>query len=140
MQSRRKFLLMGTTLGTLAMLGGAGAAFIAIDRYRGWIHAILRRSLPEYEIEPEGLDRFVDDYNATAHGGIKLRVFAGTQNVLDTRRVLPAGLKADVDDDERMILTNFLLGSDFFENYSNGPKLITYRGLPEACGSPFATF
>jgi hypothetical protein len=42
--------------------------------------------------------------------------------------------------EERVILTDFLIGSDFFQNYPNGPKHITYRGKPGACVSPFAKF
>jgi hypothetical protein len=140
MQSRRKFLLMGTAVGTLAAIGGAGATLISVDRYQGWVHAVLRRSLPGYKIQAEGLERFVEDYNATEHGGIKLRAFAATQHFFDATFILPAGMKSNVDDGERTILTSFLLGSDFFEHYPNGSKIITYRGAPEACGSPFATF
>jgi len=139
MQTRRRFLLMGTAAGALVVLGG-GVAVVAMDRYRGWIRAILRRSLLGYEIEPEGLKRFVEDYNAASRDGLGVRTFAATQNIYDATFILPEDMKDTVDGRERMILTKFLLGSDFFEQYPNGTKVITYRGAPEACGSPFATF
>jgi len=138
MQSRRKFLLMGTAAGALAVLGGAG--FALVEGYRGWIRATLRHALPGYEIEPEGLNRFVEDYDALTRDGLALRTFAATQNIFDATVILPDDMKDTVDGRERMILTKFLFGSDFFEQYPNGTKVITYRGAPDACGSPFATF
>jgi hypothetical protein len=140
MQKRRTFLLMGSAMGAFALAGGAGAAYVATDRYRGWIRQTPRRSLPGYSFDQEGLDRFVDDYNAQSGRALKLRVFAAAENFVDVKPDLPAGMASDVEDDERLILTDFLVGSDFFENYPNGPKVITYRGAPEACASPFATF
>jgi hypothetical protein len=139
MQSRRKFLLMGTATGVLAVLGG-GSAFVALDHYRGWIRAVLRRSLPGYEVEPEGLDRFVEDYNARTYDGPAFRTFAAAQNVFNATVILPEDMQSTVEERERRILTDFLLGSDFFDQYPNGTRVITYRGAPEACGSPFATF
>ena len=131
---------MGSAIGAFAIVGGAGAAFVATDRYRGWIGEILRRSLPGYDFDPGGLDRFVNDYNAQSGRALKLRVFAAAENFIDAKPALPAGMASDVEDEERLILTDFLVGSDFFETYPNGPKVITYRGVPEACASPFATF
>jgi hypothetical protein len=140
MHSRRKFLLVGTAAGALVVVAGAGSALVATDHYRGWIRAVLRHALPGYQIEPEGLDRFVEDYNATTRDGLKVRAFAATENIFDAARLLPEGMRDAVDERERMILTKFLFGSDFFEQYPNGTKLITYRGAPDACGSLFATF
>jgi hypothetical protein len=140
MQRRRTFLLMGSAVGALAIVGGAGAAFVATDRCRGWIRKILQRSLPDYSVDPEGFARFVDDYNAAKGRALKLRVFAAAENFLDAKPALPSGMASDVAEEERHILTDFLVGSDFFERYPNGPKLITYRGKPDACASPFATF
>lgn len=140
MQRRRTFLLMGSAVGALAIAGGAGAAFVATDRCRGWIRQILERSLPDYSFDPNGFSRFVDDYNARKGRALKLRVFAAAENFFDAKPALPPGMASDVEDEERHILTDFLLGSDFFERYPNGPKRITYRGVPDACASPFATF
>src|SRR5215510_13423553 len=128
MQSRRKFLLLSTAAGAVVLLGGAGAALVTLDRNRAWIRSVLRRSLPGYEIGSEGLDRFVDDYNAARHDSLKLRAFAATQNIFDTTSVLPKAMGDAIEGRERMILTQFLLGSDFFEQYPSGTKVITYRG------------
>lgn len=139
MVSRRTFLLTGVAAGALA-LGGGGVALVAMDRFRGWIRGILHRSLPGYSLEPNGLALFSDEYYARRKSATKLRLFAAAQRVTDVKAALPEEMAADVEDEERLILSDFLVGSDFFDNYPDGPKEITYRGAPEACGSPFATF
>ena len=140
MIGRRKFLLMGSAAGALLVLGGSGAAFVWSDRYRGWIEATLRRAVPGYNLELTGLARFVEDYNAHKEGGLRLRLFAAAERLVDAKWALPAKMAADVEEEERRIVSHFLLGSDFFQNYPNGTKMITYAGSTEACGSPFATF
>lgn len=136
MVRRRKFLVMSAA-GTLAIVGGG--AFVLTDRYRGWIHATLQRSLPGYSLQASGLTRFVEEYNARKQGNTRLRLFAAAQRLVDAKPVLPEEMAADFEAEERRIVSDFLIGSDFFDNYPNGPKEITYRGVAEAC-SPFATF
>src|SRR5262245_61556853 len=137
---RRQFLLMGSALGGLAAFGFASAGYVALDRYGGWIREILSRSLPGYSFDPDGLALFIDEYNEQQGRSIKYRVFAAAEGVVDAKAVLPKRQAEDVRRRERRILSDFLVGSDFFENYPGGTKMITYRGKPEACGSPFATF
>lgn len=139
MTSRRQFLLMSVAAGGIAMIGG-GAAFAITDRYEGWVREILHRRLPGYRLDPKGFAHFLDDYNAKQGHAIKLRMFAAAQGVVDVKVLLPHGMEIKIDEEERRILSSFLVGSDFFEKYPNGPKRITYRGLPLACGNPFATF
>jgi hypothetical protein len=141
MASRRKFLLMsGAAAGTLAIAGGSGAAFVFADRFEGWIQDVLRRSLPGYELQPNGLAQFMEEYYAKRKDNRTLRLFAATQRLVDAKWALPREMASDVDEEERRIVSDFLIGSDFFDNYPDGPKKITYRGIAEACGSPFATF
>lgn len=137
---RRKFLLMGTTIGGIAALGAAGGAYVAVDRYEGWIREILRRSLPGYSFDPEGLALFVDEYNERQGRSIKYRVFAAAEGLVDAKAVLSERQENNILQRERRILSDFLAGSDFFENHPAGTKTITYRGRPVACVSPFATF
>lgn len=139
MIGRRKLLLMGVAAGALAVVGGSGAALVAMDRYRGWIREILQRSLPGYGLEPNGLAQFIDEYYERRKSATKLRLFAAAQRVVNAKVALPEEMAADVEEEERLILSDFLLGSDFFESNPDGPKEVTYRGAAEAC-SPFATF
>lgn len=140
MIDRRKVLALGTAIGTIGLVGGGAGAFVLSDRYRGWIRSTLLRALPGYSLEPEGFERFVDDYNARKPNSTKLRVFAAAERLMDASWALPQEMAADVAQEERRIVSDFLLGSDFFRNYPDGPKTIAYSGMPEACSSPFATF
>lgn len=140
MIARRKLLALGTALGTVGLIGGGAGAFVFSDRYRGWIRSTLQRALPGYSLEPEGFARFVDDYNAKKPDSTKLRVFAVAERFMDANWALPQEMAADVEQEERRIVSDFLLGSDFFQNYPDGEKTVTYSTLPEACSSPFATF
>jgi len=140
MMRRRKFLLMGTAAGALVGIAGSGTALVLSDRYSGWIRDVLARALPGYDLVSVGLARFIDEYNQRKPGNAKLRVFAAAERLVDARWVLPKKMAADVEEEERRIVSDFLLGSDFFQNYPDGPKTIAYTGLAEACSSPFATF
>jgi hypothetical protein len=131
---------MGSAIGGLAVIGGGGAAFVVTDHYNGWIRDILQRGLPGYRLEPEGLARFVDEYFARQSKATKLRIFAAAQGFLNVKAALPDDMAEDFEVAERSILSDFLIGSDFFENYPDGPKEVTYHGMPIACISPFARF
>lgn len=132
-------MLTGAAAGTL-IVAGAGTVFVFEDGYRGWLHAILQRWLPGHRIEPKGFERFVADYNVRQAGAYKLRIFAAAEGVIDAKGLLPGELDARIEEEERRILTYFLIGSDFFDNYPGDSRTITYSGIPDACSSPFATF
>lgn len=137
---RRQFLMLSSAVGGLATIGIGGAAYLAIDRYGGWIREALGRALPGYSIDPAGLALFLDEYNARQGRAIKSRLFAAAEGLTDAKAVLSDSQVEEIARRERRIVSDFLVGSDFFENYPDGPKTITYRGRPVACGSPFATF
>jgi len=140
MLERRKLLVMTSAVGTLVVLAGSVTAFVVTDRYRGWIKSTLLRALPGYDLEPAGLDRFIDEYNARKPGNAKLRLFAAAEGITNAKWALPSEMVMDMEDEERLIVSDYLLGSDFFQNYPDGPKTIRYSGLAEACISPFASF
>lgn len=125
--------------GGLAALG-AGGAYVVTDRQHRWIAKILSRSLPGYSFEPGGLARFIAEYTAKERSSMKERILAAAQGLVDAKAVLPEQSAARLAERERKILSDFLVGSDFFENYPDGPTLITYRGAPTVCVSPFARF
>jgi hypothetical protein len=140
MISRRR-LLLGSAAGAVVVAGGGFAGLLILDGYSSWIRLILQRALPGYELEPEGLDQFVAAYHARKKWKSKrMRAYAAIEHVIDINWALPTDMAEDVEDEERRIVSEFLLGSDFFQNYPDGAKIVTYAGLPEACVSPFATF
>ena len=138
MVPRRRFLLLGGGAAGALFVGG-GTGYVFTDRFRGWIRDTLESSLPGYSLEPAGITHFADEYYAKRRDHDALRLFAAAQSVIDAKWALPRKMAVDVQEEERQILTDFLVGSDFFDNYPNGPKIVTYRGQPEAC-NPFATF
>lgn len=121
-------------------IAATGTVYVATDRYEGWIRDALSRSLPGYSFDPAGLARFVAEYDARQPFSIKRRVLAAAQGLIDTKPFLPERKVMHLAEIEREVLSDFLVGSDFFENYPDGPKVITYRGAPAACISPFARF
>lgn len=135
--NRRNFLLLSGAAGGVAVL--ACGAFVLSDNYHGWVSGILHRGLPGYAIEPKGLDQFIDEHFAH-HKSRKRRLLAAAEGVVDLTPLMPAAMAQRVEAEERQILTAFLIGSDFFQNYPGGPKTITYAGKPTACVSPFAIF
>ena len=100
---------------------------------------ILHRSLPGYAIEPKGLALFIDEHFARQKSR-KKRLLAAAQGVLDLTPMMPVAMAKPLAAEERMIVTDFLIGSDFFQNYPGGSKEVTYSGKPAACVSPFAKF
>ena len=77
---------------------------------------ILHRSLPGYAIEPKGLALFIDEHFARQKSR-KKRLLAAAQGVLDLTPMMPAAMAKRFAAEERMIVTDFLIGSDFFQNY-----------------------
>jgi hypothetical protein len=135
--NRRNFLIVSGAAGGLAV--AAGGVFVLSDNYHGWVSGILHRSLPGYAIEPKGLAQFVDEHFAHQKSR-KKRLLAAAEGVVDLTPIMPAAMAERLAAEERMIVTDFLIGSDFFQNYPSGPKEITYSGKPAACVSPFARF
>ena len=135
---RRTFLAIGAA--TAGGIAAIGTGYAATGGYEIWIRSVLSRSLPGYSLDPEGLARFVTTYEALQPSSIKQRVVAAAEGLLKAKSFLPERKAKQVAEIEREVLSDFLIGSDFFENYPNGPKVITYRGAPTACISPFARF
>jgi hypothetical protein len=115
-----------------------GAALVA-GGYKSWMRKLLERSLPGYSFNPEGLDLFLETA-APESEGVKFRVFGAVEGIVDVKPLLPDGMELHADDEERRMLTEFILGSDFLEHYPDASREITYHGATGACQSPFATF
>lgn len=140
MSLRRRFFLLGGAAAGALIVAGGGAAVLLADPFERWIRDLLERSLPGYTLEPRGFAQFVDEYDAKKKAGRRLRIFTAAQGVVDAKWALPRDIVADFESEERKVVSDFLVGSDFFDKYPNNPRQITYRGKPEACGNPFATF
>ncbi len=137
--SRRRFLVV--SVGGAAVLGVAGS--VMWDRYAAsrasWVEQVVRRNLPGVVIDEASLAAFVRD---TLAGDMlephthRMAVFA--------RQMLPwvalriPKVRNGVEKLERRILTEYLVGSNFFQVSDPKRTRIVYHGPAIACGNPFA--
>ncbi|WP_162917344.1 hypothetical protein [Dongia deserti] len=136
MMNRRTFLALGTAAGGAIVLGTA----LVVDGYRRWVMSVLRDSLPGHSFEPASLARFIDEYESLHDEARKFRLFGAAETLLEARSLLPQRTAERIHNEERQVLTEFLVGSDFFQNRPAGVKTITYNGRAVVCRSPFAVF
>jgi hypothetical protein len=118
-------------------MAAVGTALFA-NGYRSWLLEALRRALPGYSFA--GLDQFIDDHRSRNRDSIKFQMLGAAESVFGARALLPEGTRRYIDDEERDVVTEFLLGSDFFQHAPDGPREITYAGRAVICRSPFAVF
>lgn len=135
--NRRNFLLLGSAAGGVAVMGG-GAVFVKADKFHGWVTDVLRRALPGFEINQQGLALFLKEQ--FERESTREKAFAAVHGLVDVKWAVDGRRRKQLEEEERSILTNFLLGSDFFQNYPPGPTEVTYLGKQQGCSSPFAQF
>lgn len=135
---RRKLLIGGAS--TAVALGVFGAAsWEQLTNYRAtWIERVIRENLPGIDLDPASLQAFIADLLASERmqrKEVKLTVFAD-------RFVpwLPAHIskaRNGLEGLERYVLTEYLIGSNFFR--VSDPKRVTivYSGIALACRNPF---
>jgi hypothetical protein len=136
MMKRRTFLALGAAAGGMVALGAA----LFTNGYRSWVLGFLREALPGYSLHPAGLAHFMDEYKSRHSEAMKFQILGAAESVVDARSLLPQKKAEYVEDEERNVLTEFLIGSDFFQDYPHGAKEITYSGRSKVCRSPFAIF
>jgi hypothetical protein len=138
--ARRKLLVASVGVATL---GAAGAIWVG-SRYDGphaWIESVLRRHLPGVQLDPESLAKFVAEFAARRELTDRKAQLAMTLDQTIpaiTRRVSKAQRR--VERLERRVVTEYLLGSNFFRASDPRAEVIVYAGPMPACGNPFAVF
>lgn len=137
MISRRTFLA-----GSIATAAGAsGVAWLYTDRTSAWIERTVRANLPGIALDEAALRRFVQDVRASqlfAPRLSRMTVFAHATLPWVTARVPRA--RRGLEKLERRVLTEFLLGSNFFQVADPRRTTIIYHGLARVCPNPFADF
>ena len=139
--SRRRFLIVGA--GGIVAVGALGTA--AVHHYGDgrarWVERVVRRNLPGVMIDEASLATFVQ----TVLEGDLLRshvhraaVFAQRAAPWLTSRV--PKVREGLEGLERRVLTEYLIGSNFFRVRDPKRELIVYSGALNACANPFATF
>lgn len=137
---RRRRLIMAA-LGAL-LAGGAGTvAYMRQTDFAGaWIRAMLARHLPDVEIDAPSLDRFISH----ALSGPLLPASRRWLLLLDGRlpvltRSVPV-VRSALENAERRLLSEFLIGSNFFAVAHPRRQPIQFFGVASACPNPFAVF
>jgi hypothetical protein len=135
---RRKLLIAGA--GGAAVLGIFGAAsWGQLTNYRAsWIERVVRENLPGINLDAASLQTFIKDMLASERmqrKEVKVTVFAD-------RFVpwLPAHIgkaRDGLEGLERHVLTEYLIGSNFFRIPDPKRETIVYSGMIVACRNPF---
>jgi hypothetical protein len=132
--------LIGGLAGVAALaLGGSLAGIRYAGGRAAWVADVVRRNLPGVLIEEASIAAFVQDVLASglldSHKA-RLAVLADT-TIPALRRIAPA--RKRMERLERLFLTEFLMGSNFFCAADTKSQPIVYSGRIPACGNPWAT-
>lgn len=133
--SRRKLLIAGA--GSAVAFGIVGVA--SFTNYRAtWIERVVRENLPGIDLDAASLQTFIKDLLASERmqrPEVKVTVFAD-------RFVpwLPAHIskaRDGLEGLERHVLTEYLIGGNFFRVPDPRREKIVYSGMIVACRNPF---
>lgn len=135
---RRKLLIAGA--GGAAVLGIFGAAsWQQLTNYRAtWAERVVRENLPGIDLDAASMQTFTKDVLASEwlqSKPVKLAVFAD--------RFVPwlpahiAKARDGLEELERKVLTEYLIGSNFFRVPDPKREKIVYSGTIVACRNPF---
>ena len=135
---RRKLLIAGAG-GTAALAIFGAASWSELTNYRAaWVERVLRENLPGITLDPASLHTFIRDILASERmlrKEVKVTVFAD--------RFVPwlpahiAKARNGLEGLERYVLTEYLIGSNFFRVPDPKQVAIVYSGLALACRNPF---
>ncbi len=130
MVARRALVLGGLATVTAAAAGGTvGVAFLKHDFFA----SMLRRHLPGLALADGEIRKFVDAYwprFIDRHGRRRARLL-----ILAVR--LDQAIPDVTEQIERDVITQFLIGSNFFQLADPGSETIEFSELPTSCPNPF---
>ncbi len=137
--SRRRFLMVASCAG----IGGAAAGRLGFSRYgigpALWIERVIREHLRGWQIDEESLGAYARE----SLEGTRLALWSSRFIVrldydlpLVARR--PPAARERLEVLERGILSDFLLGSNFFWLKDPVTEVVTYSKGTRVCANPFA--
>lgn len=135
----RRRLLIASVAGTVA-LGAAGALPLSRSEYARarWVEEVLRRNLPGVRIDEASLSVFVRDVLAGNHFRARKRgLSVVAQQYVPWLTMRVPKIRTGLEKLERQVLTEYLLGSNFFRVSEPRRETITYYGPAVACANPF---
>ena len=136
---RRNFLAAGFAGLVAIAAGGSFAGHRYATGRAGWIEEVVRRNLPGVRLDEPSLAAFVRDVlrsDLLTPRKVRLIVLADSTLPALARRVPPA--RERIERLERLVLSEFLIGSNFFRVADARSATIFYAGKFPACGNPFA--
>lgn len=144
MRGRPTFTRRWFLLGGAATVAVAGSATLwqqgTFARWRAaWIERVIRSNLPGVKLDEPSLATFVHtmlDAQFLAPPTHKAAIMADRAFPWLTVRV--PKLRGGLETLERKVLTEYLLGSDFFRVGDPKREPVTYYGPSLACSNPFA--
>lgn len=135
--TRRKLLIGAAGTATLGLVGAG--SWSRLKNYRAqWIEQVVRNYLPDIDLDPVSLQTFVDYLLAEQRMQprvVKATVFADQFIPWLPARVIQA--RDGLVRLERYVLTEFLMGSNFFRVRDPRQETIVYFGPALACINPF---
>ncbi len=138
---RRRLLIAGSAV---VAAGVAGGIWIGsrLEGREAWIESVLWENLPGIDLDPASLAKFVSEFAQHREfddekSNIAVMLDQAVPGV--TRKVDKADRR--VDRMERLVVTEYLMGSNFFRVPDPRQETIFYAGTVGAvCGNPFAVF
>ena len=133
----RRQVLIGAGTGVMAC-AAAGGAWSYSERNRAhWIEQVIRSNLPGVKIDEASLALFVRktlDSKPMQSTRRRLGIAADQQMSSFARRF--NALEEGIEITERQVLTDFLIGSNFFRVSDPKQETIVYYGSVPACNNP----
>lgn len=135
--SRRNALIGG---GAGALVVAGGGAFVASATIEDFYADMVRHYLPGEPIAPGAAEAFAADYAPREADTDKVEALMYMQQLAGfTGLDMALGGGGPYETFTRRVMTNFLLGSNFFHR-SSAREPVEYIALPDVCPNPFARF
>lgn len=135
---RRKLLIAGAG-GTLALGIFGVASWGTLSNYgASWVERVVRENLPGIDLDAASLQAFIKD--VLANDRMQRKVVKATLFADRFVPWLPANIakaRDGLQGLERFVLTEYLIGSNFFRVPDPKRETIVYSGVAIACINPF---
>jgi hypothetical protein len=138
--TRRRFIA-GATLIAAAASSGAFWLGLRSENREAWVEEVLRKNLPGIKLDPASLAKFARIFvQSRQFEDKRMHLAAWMDQVLPSiaRRIPKAERR--IERLERLVVSGYLLGSNFFRTPDPRTETIMYSEEIAACGNPFAVF
>jgi hypothetical protein len=138
--TRRRLLIAGSTM---AALGAGGTVWIGsrLDGRIAWIESVVRAELPGVQLDPQSLGVFAAQFaERREFDAMRWKLAMSLDQAVPVIAHRVQKSQRRIEQLKRRVLTEYLLGSNFFRVPDPRQELIIYSAAIPACGNPFAVF